>query len=112
MDGGRWATTIIAAPAVLAGPAGGSGSDPYFRDGLDPVAAGSPAQEDALAEQFEAGAAVGLALEHLKSYVESAGVMMFPRCNHGLGRRLERHGGAEGEVAGVRPARAGGGVAG
>jgi hypothetical protein len=28
-------------------------------------------------------------------------VIMFPRCNHGLGRRLERHGGAEGEVAGI-----------
>src|SRR5580698_7911855 len=39
------------------------------------------------------------------------GVIMVPRCNHGLGRWLERHGGAEGEVAGLRPARAGGDVA-
>src|SRR3984957_18254630 len=68
-------------------------------------------EQDALAEQGQAGAAEHLALDHLKSYVESAGVMMFPRCNHGLGRRLERHGDAEGEVAGVRPARASGDVA-
>ncbi len=32
---------------------------------------------------------------------------MSPRCGHGLGRWLERHGGAEGEVAGAGPARAG-----
>jgi hypothetical protein len=61
-------------------------------------------QDQALAEEAEAGAAVHLPFDRFKSYVESAGVMMFPRCNHGLGRWLERHGGAEGEVAGVRPA--------
>jgi hypothetical protein len=71
----------------------------------------SAGQEDAFSEQVEAGAAEHLSFEHLKSYVESAGVIMVPRCNHGLGRWLERHGGAEGEVAGLRPARAGGDVA-
>ncbi len=39
------------------------------------------------------------------------GVIIYPRYNHGLGRWLERHDGADGEVAGARPARAGGGVA-
>jgi hypothetical protein len=39
------------------------------------------------------------------------GVIMSPRCNHGLGRWLERHDGADGEVAGAGPARTGGGVA-
>lgn len=34
-----------------------------------------------------------------------------PRCNHGLGRWLERHDGAHREVAGAGPARAGGGLA-
>lgn len=33
------------------------------------------------------------------------------RCNHGLGRCVERHDAADGEVAGARPARAGGGLA-
>lgn len=47
-----------------------------------------------MTEEFEAGAPEHLPFQHFKSYVESAAVMMFPRCNHGLGRRLERHGGA------------------
>ena len=49
----------------------------------------------ACGRRSEFGAAEHLAFEHLKSYVESAGVIMVPRCNHGLGRWLERHDGAE-----------------
>ena len=49
---------------------------------------GSVGEQDALAEQVGSGAAVHLSLEHLKSYVESAEVMMFPRCSHGLGDGL------------------------
>src|SRR3954451_10908144 len=64
-------------------------------------------QQDSLPQQGEASAAEHLTLEHLKSYVESAGVIMSPLCNHGLGRWLERHDAADGEVAGARPARAG-----
>jgi hypothetical protein len=53
----------------------------------------------AVRKQVGFGAAVHLAFDHLKSYVESAGVIMLPGCNRGLGRWLERHGAAEGEVA-------------
>ena len=45
----------------------------------------------------------------LKVTWNHAGVIMFPGCNHGLGRWCGGHGGAEGEVAGAGPARAGGG---
>jgi len=39
-------------------------------------------------------------------------MIMSPRGDHGLWRQIERHCGADGEVAGAGPARAGGGVAG
>ncbi|MFJ3644208.1 ISL3 family transposase [Streptomyces sp. NPDC090108] len=41
---------------------------------------------------------------NLKVTWNLSGVIMSPRCNHGLGRWLERHDGADGEVAGAGPA--------
>lgn len=40
-------------------------------------------------------------LSILKVTWNLSGVIMSPRCNHGLGRWLERHNGADGEVAGT-----------
>jgi hypothetical protein len=60
------------------------GSDPHFVIVTVPWWSGG--EEYSVAEQVESGVAVHLPFEDLKSYVESAGVMMFPRCNHGLGR--------------------------
>jgi len=81
----------------------GGGSSPNFVK-VSASASSLGGEQDVLAGQGKASPAEHLALDHLKSYVESAGVMMFPRCDHGLGRWIERHGGAEGEVAGARPA--------
>jgi hypothetical protein len=74
---------------------------------------GSGPVEDADPKQIEIGASEHLAFDNLKSYVESGrgGDHVSSVLTTELGRWLERHGGAGGEVAGAGPACAGGRVA-